>query len=198
MDHKNDIATEMAYKLDPPVDNLLIYITGYSPHYIEYHPSKISYISGISFSLYISAFVFRENDAKDNPVEIYNNNNNDNNSNEIIYFKKEVALIDNDQNNKILGEVAYVKNPNTINIENVFTSDKKIKPYYFSVSFDSFPLAYSIPFDLNPKDFVDIKHISDGSSSNIFSALFQSEKVFYFTYLKFIHIYIVYKYIREK
>ena len=94
-------------------------------------------------------------------------------------------MIDNDQNNKILGEVAYVKNPNAINIGNIFTSDKKIKPHYFSVSFDSFPMAYSIPFDLNPNDFVDIKHISDGSSSNIFTAIFQSEKVFSFTYLKF-------------
>ena len=185
----------MAYLLEAETEGNSVYLVGFSLEKVTYKPPKIKFLSGLGYAIFIAACGFDENTEADTMSFELDTK---------AFLPKKMSIENIASESAAMG--AWSKRPSDLNlageecvkglvsITNMSQTSNKssesfeqlylpptwdpIHPFSFPVA--SMPIACPAPDDLTLHHFTDIRHVADGSNSNVFLATFQNEKVIIF------------------
>jgi hypothetical protein len=151
-DHPASYQTEMGYRVDCGATGLDIYIVGFSLSNIPFTSSRLKFLTGVSYAIYIAAFDLDDGSSPDAPGEAAA-------ANPVVDPVRRREL---DAVTMGINSIALTAEPD---------SDKK---FVYPVS--DIPLNRPVPL-ISFNDVKGIRHLADGSHSNVFAGTLGRDKV---------------------
>jgi len=150
--------TEFAYLLQAETEGVAVYLVGFSLKRIKFSNQKLKFLEGLGYAIYVAACGF------DDASEHLNTHELDAKT-RATPPPPSVPAIEPMVVSGIISLASPYKSPSWAPIHS------------FSFPVSSLPVINPVPDDLTLQDFSDIKHIADGSNSNVFLCNLKGEKV---------------------
>ena len=152
-EHPTPYQTEMAYRVDCGTSDLDIFIVGFSLSSIAFSSSRLNFLTGVSYAIYIAAFDLDEGSTS--PAS--------HSSAPVTPFLDPVKRRELDAVTAGINSVALIQD-----------SGGGSKKYAYPVS--DIPLVRPVPL-ISFNDIKGIRHLADGSHSNVFAGTLGRDKV---------------------
>jgi hypothetical protein len=157
------LLTEFAYLLQAETEGVSVYLVGFSLNRKKFSPQKLKFLEGLGYAIYIVACGFDDDSGHADTNEL-------DAKTRALPPAIPPAVHPATSGSVVIG-IASISPPPSVPTWS--------PAYRFSFPVSSIPVANPVPDNLTLQDFTEIKHIADGSNSNVFLCNYGEEKVKY-------------------